>query len=71
MGVIPAGRDTYVLVDLYSGRTHVASERIRTGRKYRFSVSAGSYQVKGWWGSDAVAVQAGRVVTFNMVDTCT
>jgi len=59
-----------VKVSLYSGSRPVASETIRSAARYRFSVTPGAYQVKGWWGSRAVIVRTGHVATVNIVDYC-
>ena len=67
---LQTGQTFHVKVSLYSGSTPVASVTIRSGAKYRFSVSPGAYQVKGWWGSKAVTVRTSHVVTVNIVDFC-
>jgi hypothetical protein len=61
---------SHVKVQLYSGSTLVASETVPAGSDYRFSVAPGSYQVEGWWGSKAVVVRAGHVVTRNILNMC-
>jgi hypothetical protein len=48
----------------------VASETVRSGAKYRFSVPPGAYRLIGWWGSRDVKVRAGHVVTANFMNTC-
>lgn len=59
-----------VKIRLYFGKTLVASQTVRAGARYRFSVAPGRYEVTGWWGSEAVVVRAGRVVIFNIEDWC-
>jgi hypothetical protein len=60
-----------VTVRLYSGRTLRASQTVAGGTAYRFSVPPGPYDVTSWWGSDAVVVRPGRVVTLHpVVNTC-
>jgi hypothetical protein len=59
-----------VKVSLYSGSRPVASETIRSGAKYRFSVSPGAYRLVGWWRSKAVTVRAGDVATVNIMNLC-
>ncbi len=66
----PTGQRLHVKVSLYSGSRSVASETVRSGAKYRFSVTPGTYRVVGWWGSRAVIVRAGDVATVNIVDYC-
>lgn len=66
---LPSGEVLHVKVGLYSGPSLVASETVRSGAKYRFSVPPGSYRVTGWWGSKGVAVRAGHRVTADFFDT--
>jgi curli biogenesis system outer membrane secretion channel CsgG len=67
---LPPGEVLHVKVSLYSGPSLVASETVRSGAKYRFSVSPGSYRVTGWWGSKGVTVRVGRIVTANFWNFC-
>ena len=67
---LPPGDVLHVKVGLYSGPSLVASETVRSGAKYRFSVSPGSYRVTGWWGSKGVTVPADHRVTTDFFDTC-
>lgn len=67
---LPPGEVLHVKVSLYSGPSLVASETVRSGAKYRFAVSPGSYRVTGWWGSKGVLVQAGRTVNASFPDYC-
>jgi len=53
-----------------SGPSLAASETVRSGAKYRFSVSPGSYRVTGWWGTKGVTVRAGHRVTADFFDAC-
>ena len=69
-GIAPAGRTFHVKVSLYSASKPVASETVVSGSRYRFSVTPGTYQVKGWWGSRSETVRAGVVVTDNFMDIC-
>ena len=59
-----------VKVSLYSGSRPVASQTIRSGAKYRFSVHPGTYRLVGWWRSRAVTVRAGDVATVNILNLC-
>ena len=59
-----------VKVSLYSGSGAVASETIRSGAKYRFSVHPGTYRLVGWWRSKVVTVRAGDVATVNILNLC-
>ncbi|MGA2806136.1 MAG: hypothetical protein ABSF89_17415 [Acidimicrobiales bacterium] len=63
-------RHVKVKVSLYSGSKRVASETVRSGAKYRFSVSPETYRLTGWWGSKDVTVRAGRTVTDNFWNLC-
>jgi hypothetical protein len=67
--VLPPGTILHVTVS-FQGSAAVASETVRSGAKYRFSVPPGVYQVIGWWGSRRVIVRAGHVVTANFMNTC-
>jgi curli biogenesis system outer membrane secretion channel CsgG len=67
---LPPGEILHVRVSLYSGSSLVASETVRSGTKYRFSVSPGSYCVTGWWGFKGVTVRAGRIVTASFWNIC-
>ena len=67
--VLPPGTILHVTVSL-QGSAAVASETVRSGAKYRFSVPPGVYQMIGWWGSRRVIVRAGHVVTANFMNTC-
>ena len=67
---LPSGEVLHVKVGLYSGPSLVASQTVRSGAKYRFSVPPGSYRVTGWWGSKGVTVRAGHRVTADFFDTC-
>jgi hypothetical protein len=67
---LPSGEVFHVKVGLYSGPSLVASQTVRSGAKYRFSVPPGSYRVTGWWGSKGVTVRAGHRVTADFFDTC-
>ncbi|MGA2527657.1 MAG: hypothetical protein ABSG36_00690 [Acidimicrobiales bacterium] len=69
-GIAPAGRAFHVKISLYYDSKLVASETVKSGSKYRFSVRPGEYQVKGWWGSRGVTVRAGAVVTADFPDYC-
>ena len=66
----PPGDVLHVKVSLYSGPSLVASETVRSGAKYRFSVSPGSYRVTGWWGSKGVLVRAGNTTFTNLQNSC-
>ena len=68
--VLPTGQTFHVKVSLYSGSRPVASETVRSGAKYRFSVHPGPYRVAGWWGSRAATVGTNDVATVNIVDFC-
>jgi hypothetical protein len=68
--VIAPGTILDVTVRLVSGHTLVVAEMVRTGRRYCFSVAPGVYHLNGWWGSTAVAVRAGEVVTVNFPNNC-
>jgi hypothetical protein len=58
------GAPNFQTVYLYSGRRLVASETVRVGASYRFSVTPGRYYVAGTVGSKGVVVvQPGRVVS--------
>ncbi len=59
-----------VKVSLYSGSRPVASVTIRSGAKYRFSVTPGTYRLVGWWRSKAVAVEGDHVATVNILNLC-
>jgi hypothetical protein len=59
-----------VKVSLYSGSRRLVSETIRSGAKYRFSVTPGAYRLVGWWRSKAVTVRAGDVATVNILNLC-
>ena len=50
---LPTGESLPVKVSFYSGSGLVASETVRSGAKYRLSVTPGSYRVTGWWGFQA------------------
>jgi hypothetical protein len=58
---------TELKVGLYSGPTLVASETIRSGNTYRFSVAPGPYRVTVRFRSKDIAVDAGRKVTADIV----
>jgi len=64
----PTGEVLHVKVSLCSGSKAKASEKVRSGARYRFSVAPGAYQVTGWWGSKGVTVRAGQSVTANFRD---
>lgn len=71
VGILPAGETVnmsalHVKVALYSGAKSVASETARSGATYRFSVAPGAYWVKGRWGSEAVTVRPGHLVTADI-----
>ena len=66
---LPPGDVLHVKVSLYSGPSLAASETVRSGSQYRFSVTPGTYRVTGWWGSKGVAVRAGYRVTADFFDT--
>lgn len=68
--VLPPGDVLHVRLSLYSGPSLVASETVRSGAKYRFSVPPGSCRVTGWWGSKSVTVRAGQRVTADFFDSC-
>ena len=68
--VLPPDDVLHLRVSLYSGPSLVASETVRSGAKYRFSVPPGPYRVTGWWGSKGVTVRAGHRVTANFFDIC-
>ena len=59
-----------VKVSLYSGSRPVAAVTIRSGAKYRFSVTPGTYRLVGWWRSKAVTVRDGHVATVNILNLC-
>ena len=59
-----------VKVSLYSGSRPVASVTVRSGAKYRFSVTPGTYRLVGWWRSKVVIVRAGHVATVNILNLC-
>ncbi len=66
-----------VTVLLYSGLTVVASTTIKSGAKYRFSVTPGSYKVKAHQATPSfqyrprgVVVRADHSVTTNFPDYC-
>jgi hypothetical protein len=66
-----------VTVLLYSGPTVVASTTIKSGAKYRFSVTPGSYKVKAQQATPSfqyrpkgVVVRAGQSVTATFPDYC-
>ena len=67
--VVPTHRTLHVKVSLYSGSNLVASETIRSGARYRFSVAPGSYRVVTWHTQDVV-VRAGQTVTANFPNVC-
>ena len=67
---LPPGDVLHVKVGLYSGPSLVASETVRSGAKYRFSVTPGSYRVTGWWGSKGVLVRAGNTTFTNLQNGC-
>ena len=60
----------HVKVRLYSGPTLLASETIRTGSRYRFSVEPGAYRVRTAARSKSVVVKGGQAVTANLRITC-
>jgi hypothetical protein len=64
---LQAGESLPVEVSLYSGSSLIASETVRSGSKYRFSVTPGSYRVTGWWGSKGATVRAGRIAAANFM----
>ncbi len=71
VGIPPAGQTVnlsslHVKVALYSGAKSVASATVRSGATYKFSVAPRDYWVKGWWGSEAVTVRSGPVVTADI-----
>jgi hypothetical protein len=66
----PTDLPSHVKVQLHSGLTLVASQTVRSGARYRFSVVRGSYRLTGWWGSEDVTVRVGHTVTANFLDTC-
>ena len=66
---IQPGKALHVTVSL-QGPEAVASETVRSGAKYRFSVPPGTYRLVGWWGSKAVTVRAGDVATVNILNLC-
>ncbi len=59
-----------VRVSLHSGSRPVSSVTIRSGARYRFSVTPGTYRLVGWWRSKAVTVRAGDVATVNILNIC-
>jgi hypothetical protein len=59
-----------VRVSLHSGSRPVSSVTIRSGARYRFSVTPGTYRLVGWWRSKTVTVRTGDVATVNIVDYC-
>jgi hypothetical protein len=59
-----------VRVQLLSGTTLVASESVRSGTRYRFTVVRGRYGLTGWWRPKDVTVRAGRIVRVNLPDYC-
>jgi len=67
--VVPTHTTLHVKVNLYSGSNLVASETIRSGARYRFSVAPGSYRLTTWRSQDVV-VQAGQMVTVNLPNVC-
>ena len=64
---VPAGEVLHGKVSLYSGSILLASESVRSGAKYRFSVIPGSYRLTGWWGSRTVTIRAGHIVVANFM----
>ena len=68
--LVKSGTIPHVRVSLYSGSKRIATEMVRSGAKYRFSVSPGAYRLTGWWGSKAVTVRAGCIVTDNFLSPC-
>jgi hypothetical protein len=60
----------HVKVRLYSGRSLVASETIRSGARFRFSVRPGAYEVMADHRSDEVAVTAGHTVSASLLMVC-
>jgi hypothetical protein len=69
-GLITSHVSPHVKVRLYSGPSLVASETIRSGATFRFSVAPGSYRVSGGPGEapKVVVIRAGGVVTDNIPD---
>jgi CubicO group peptidase (beta-lactamase class C family) len=67
---LPPGDVLHVKVGLYSGPRLVTSETVRSGAKYRFSVSPGVYRLTGWWGSKGVIVRAGNTAFANFSNAC-
>ncbi len=78
VGLVPAGSALpRVTVLLYSGSTVIASTTIKSGAKYRFSVTPGSYNVKAQQATPSfqyrpkvVVVSAGHSVTASFPDYC-
>jgi len=67
---LPTGESLPVKVSFYSGSGLVASETVRSGAKYRLSVTPGSYRVTGWWGSRLVIVRARHTVSTDFWNVC-
>ena len=59
-----------VVISVLSGPLLIASQTLRSGGRYHFSVVPGSYELQGWWGSKAVEVGKGAVVTRNFANYC-
>jgi hypothetical protein len=78
VGIVLAGSTLpHVTVLLYSGSTVVASTTIKSGAKYRFSVTPGFYKVNAQQATPrfqyrpkGVLVRAGQSVTANFPDYC-
>ena len=70
-GPPPPQPGSHVTVALYSGQALIASETIRAGATYRFSVAPGSYRVKGPGApAKVIMIPAGHVVTDNIPNLC-
>ena len=60
----------HVKVVLYRGTKLIASETVRSGASFRFSVTPGSYKVRADHRSVQVTVRAGRTVTASLLTVC-
>lgn len=62
--------NTFVKVVLYDKHRLVASETVRSGTRFRFSVAPGSYLVMVEHRFDSVEVRAGTAVTASLLMVC-
>ena len=60
----------HVKVLLYRGRKMVASETVRSGARFHFSVAPGPYRVMTGHRSVRVSVRAGQSVTASLLTVC-